>query len=202
MDLGFDPKILTAKLRNPPKAVKIAVNATPAVVITVLCVVLVIFPKNKEITQFEDAISKQEQSISDKQSKVANLEKLKIQTDILKKELQKMEDALPEEEEISLLLKQVNMLTKEADLDILTWSPSTRKQSHPSGIVYAIPVNVSLRGSYHKLGIFFSSLTQLKQIVNITGIALSSPVPEGDEIILGVTFTAVTFVAVPEARIK
>ncbi|KKL49102.1 hypothetical protein LCGC14_2318860 [marine sediment metagenome] len=202
MDLGFDLKILTQKLRNPPKAVKIAVNAAPAVVITALCVVLIILPKNKEITRLGDAISKQEQSISEKQSKVANLDKLKKQTEILKKELQKMEEALPEEEEISLLLKQVNVLTKEADLDILTWSPSTRKQSHPSKIVYAIPVRVTLKGSYHKLGIFFSSLTQLKQIVNITGITLGSPKAEGEEIILSVSFTAVTFVAVPEARIK
>ncbi len=202
LDLGFDTKVLTQKLRNPPKPVKIAVNVIPAVIVVALCVVLVILPKNKEIKELDNAISTQEKDISDKQSKVANLEKLKKQTEMLKQELIEMEEAIPEQEEISTLLKQINTLTKEADLDIISWAPSTRKQMHKSKIVYSIPVKVALNGSYHKLGVFFSSLTQLKQIVNITGINLGKPRPEGDEVILSVNFTAVTFVAVPEAKIK
>ncbi len=202
LDLGFDTKVLGQKLRNPPKPVKIAVNVIPVVIVVALCVFLVILPQNKEIKELGNAISKQEKEISDKRSKVANLDKLKKQTEILKLELIEMEEALPEQEEISTLLKQINTLTKEADLDIISWSPTTRKQMHKSKIVYSIPVKVVLKGSYHKLGVFFSSLTQLKQIVNITGISLGSPKPEGDEVILSVNFTAVTFVAVPEAKIR
>ncbi|MCK4910656.1 MAG: type 4a pilus biogenesis protein PilO [Thermodesulfovibrionales bacterium] len=202
LDLGFDPKVLKQKLRNPPKPVKIAVNVVPAVIVVALCVVLVILPKNKTINELGDAISKQEKDIAAKQSKVANLDKLKAQTELLKKELREFDEALPKEGEISTLLKQVNSLTKEADLDIISWKPSTRKQMHKSKIVYSIPVQVVLKGSYHKLGVFFSSLTQLKQIVNITSISLGSPTVTGDEVILSVNFTAVTFVAVPEAKIK
>ncbi|KKK85463.1 hypothetical protein LCGC14_2773040 [marine sediment metagenome] len=202
LDLGFDLKVLGQKLRNPPKPVKIAVNAIPVVIVVVLCAVLVILPQNKKIKELGNAISKQEKEISDKQSKVANLDKLKKQTEMLKLELIHMEEALPEQEEISTLLKQINDLTKAADLDIISWTPSTRKQMHKSKIVYSIPVKVVLMGSYHKLGVFFSSLTQLKQIVNITGISLGSPKTEGDDVILKVNFTAVTFVAVPEAKIR
>ena len=202
LELGIDPKVLAQKLRNPPKPVKIAVNVIPAVIVVALCVVLVILPKNKQTNELRDVITKQEKDISDKQSKVANLEKLKKQTEMLKKELIEMEEAIPEQEEISTLLKQINTLTKEAALEIISWAPSTRKQMHKSKIVYSIPVKVVLKGSYHRLGVFFSSLTQLKQIVNITGISLGSPTPVGDEVVLGVSFTAVTFVAVPEAKLK
>jgi type IV pilus assembly protein PilO len=202
LDLGFDVKALTQKLRNPPKPVKIAVNIVPAVIIIALCVFLLLMPKKKELDKLEKVISKQESDISDKRSKAANLERLQKETASLKAELLEMEEALPEQEEISTLLKQVNELTKEADLEIITWSPSSRKELHSSKIVYAIPVTITLKGSYHKLGIFFSSLTQLKQIVNITGITLAAPTIDGEEVKLSVKFTAVTFVAVPEAKIK
>ena len=202
LDLGFDTKKVGAFLRNPPKAVKIAANVVPVVIITALCIFLVIMPKNKEIKALEANITKQEGEITTKRSKAANLEKLKAQTAKLKKELIQLEEALPAEEEISSLLKQVNELAHDANLQINNWKPSTKKRKHPSGIVYEVPVTISLRGSYHRLGNFFSSLTQLKRIVNIEGISLSGPKIEDDIVMLKVGFKAVTFIAVPEAKTK
>jgi len=202
LDLGFDAKKVGAFVRNPPKAVKITVNVVPAVIVTVLCVFLVVLPKNKEIKTLEEKISKQESEITTKRSKAANLDKLKSQTGKLKEELILLQDALPAEEEISSLLKQVSGLAQEAELTVNNWNPSSRKRKHKSGIVYEVPVTLSISGSYHKLGSFFSSLTQLKRIVNIQSISLGSPKIVDDEVMLGVNFTAVTFIAVPEENIK
>jgi type IV pilus assembly protein PilO len=57
-----------------------------------------------------------------------------------------------------------------------------------------------MSGSYHRLGNFFASLTKLDRIVNITDIKLGSPKPEGKEAILDITFSAVTFTAIPEPK--
>jgi len=202
LEIGFDAKKVGAFVRNPPKAVKITVNVVPAVIVTVLCVFLVVLPKNKEIKALEEKISKQESEITTKRSKAANLDKLKSQTGKLKEELILLQDALPAEEEISSLLKQVSGLAQEAELTVNNWKPSSRKRKHKSGIVYEVPVTLSISGSYHKLGSFFSSLTQLKRIVNIQSISLGSPKIVDDEVMLGVNFTAVTFIAVPEENIK
>ena len=202
LDLGFDTKKIGALVRNPPKAVKIAVNVVPAVIITVLCVFLVVMPKNKEIKKLETTISRQESDIAAKKSKAANLEKLMSQTAKLKEELIQLEKALPAEGEISSLLKQVSELAQEAQLAVSTWKPSTKKRKHKSGIVYEVPLSINLRGSYHRLGSFFSSLTQLDRIVNITSISLSGATIENDMVILNVSFSAVTFIAVPEAKTK
>jgi type IV pilus assembly protein PilO len=202
LELGFDTKKITAALRNPPKPVKIVVNVVPAVIVLILCVVLVVLPKNKQINELKAAIVKQEESISKKQAMVAKLKELKQEIAKIKEELIHLEEALPEEGEISSLLKQVTELTFEAGLEINTWRPDTKKRSHKSGIVYAKQAQISLSGSYHRLGQFFSSLTRLKRIVNISNITLSSPKLEGNEVMLNVNFTAVTFVAVPEKKIK
>lgn len=202
LELGFDPAKLTAALRNPPKVVKIVVNIVPAVIIIALCVVLVVLPKNKKIKALKEEIVKQEESISKKQAMVAKLKELKEETARIKEELIHLEESLPEEDEISSLLKQVTELTYEAGLEINSWKPDTRKRSHPSGIIYEKRASITLSGSYHRLGKFFSSLTQLKRIVNIENISLGSPKLVRNEVILGVGFTAVTFVAIPEQKIQ
>jgi Tfp pilus assembly protein PilO len=62
-------------------------------------------------------------------------------------------------------------------------------------------VRVELSGSYHNLGYFFSSLTRLNRIVNISDIKLSDPKPAKESTVLKVTFTATTFSVIPEEEI-
>ncbi|MFC1769683.1 type 4a pilus biogenesis protein PilO [Nitrospirota bacterium] len=186
--------------RTPPKPVRIVAWVVPIVVSVALCVFLVYMPKSKKIEKLTKDIEKQETEISKSQSMAAKLSELVAENAKLKEKLVELEDQLPQESEISSLLKQVTDLTREAGLSIQTWTPSARR-NHSSGIVYEIPVAVTLTGNYHKLGMFFSSLTGLDRIVNISGITLSGARVENDEVILSVSFMAVTFTAVAEKRI-
>jgi type IV pilus assembly protein PilO len=107
---------------------------------------------------------------------------------------------LPEEKEVSTLLKQVSDLCIRAGLKIVLWKPEPRKL-HQSGIVYEIPVKVELLGSYHSVGDFFGSLTKLNRIVNVSNIKFSDPKAERGVAVLKISFTATTFSAVPEEEI-
>jgi Tfp pilus assembly protein PilO len=62
-------------------------------------------------------------------------------------------------------------------------------------------VKVDLSGSYHSLGYFFSSLTKLNRIVNISDIKISDPQPEKENALDKISFTATTFSIVPEEEI-
>ena len=73
---------------------------------------------------------------------------------------------------------------------------------HSSGIVYEIPVKVELSGSYHSLGYFFSSLTKLNRIVNISDFKLSDPKPDKGFAVEKISLTATTFSSVPEAELQ
>jgi type IV pilus assembly protein PilO len=197
-DLNVDMKDM--KLQNLPKPVRIIIALLPAVLVIALVVFLAIMPKKEEIDKLTQEIQKQEKELAKSQSMVARLEELKIENEKLKQKLKELEEQLPEEYEISSLLKQVSDLGFEAGLEIITWKPAS-KRMHPSKVVYEVPVSVSLKGSYHDLGAFFSSLTRLERIVNITNITLGSPKPRGGVVELGVSFSAVTFTAVEEGSI-
>jgi type IV pilus assembly protein PilO len=187
-------------IKGLPLYLKIILAVVPAAIISAVCIFLLIMPKHKEIKALETRISAQENEIATNQAKAEKLPELTLENERLRKRLDELKQQLPEEKEVSTLLKQVSDLCIRAGLKIALWRPEQRK-IHASGIVYEIPVRVELQGSYHSLGFFFSSITKLNRIVNVSGIRLSDPKPERGIAGLKISFTATTFSAVPEAEI-
>jgi type IV pilus assembly protein PilO len=184
-------------LRNLSPLGKALLMVLPSLVIAIPVILLLILPKQKETKRLNTEITKQESEIAKDQMKVAKLVTLKLENEKLKKRLEELKLQLPEEKEVSGLLKQVSDLGTNSGLKIVSWKPEQRK-THPSGVVYEIPVSVGLSGAYHSLGAFFSSLTKLNRIVNISDIKLSEPKPLRDEAVLKITFKAITFSALTE----
>jgi type IV pilus assembly protein PilO len=188
---------MNVSFQNLPSFVRIILAAIPALVITLVVVFVLILPKQKAIKGLEQKISTQDNEIARNQAKVAKLPELTLENERLRIRLNELKQQLPEEKEVSTLLKQVSDLCIGSGLKIGLWKPEQRK-THPSGIVYEIPVKVELAGNYHSLGYFFSSLTELSRIVNISDIKISDPKPERDNALVKISFTATTFSVVPE----
>ena len=183
-----------------PGYVRTIITILPALVIAIAVTFMLILPKNKEIKALESKIQAQENEIAKSQAKAEKLTELIAENQRLGNRLNELKEQLPEEKEVSDLLKQVSDLGIASGLRILLWKPEQRV-THLSGIVYEIPVKVELSGSYHNLGYFFSSLTRLNRIVNISDIKLGDPKPAKDSTVLKVTFAATTFSAIPEEEI-
>lgn len=192
---------LKVDIKALPPAARVVITILPSVLIAVVVIVFLLLPKDKEIKRLNAEITKQENEIAKDQAKAAKLDILKKENERLRARLNELKLQLPEEREVSGLLKQVSDLGIKSGLRIILWKPE-QKKDHPSGIIYEIPVNVELSGSYHNLGIFFSSLTKLNRIVNIGDIKLSDPKPQKNEAILKITFKAVTFSSIPEKEIE
>ncbi len=191
---------VSLNIKGLPLYVKIILAVVPAVIISAIFIFVLIVPKHREIKALEVKISAQANEIARNQAKAQKLAELTIENERLRKRLDELKQQLPEEKEVSTLLKQVSDLCIGAGLKITLWKPEQRKL-HSSGIVYEIPVRVELQGSYHSIGYFFSSLTKLNRIVNVSDIKLSDPKPEKGSAVLKILFTATTFSAVPEEEI-
>jgi len=184
-------------IKTLPKYVKTIISVLPAVIIIIVVTFVILLPKNKEIKALENKILLQENEIAKSRAKAEKLPQLIAENQRLMRRLEELKQQLPEEKEVSSLLKQVSDLGIRSGLHIMLWKPE-QKKTHPSGIVYVIPVRVDLTGSYHSLGYFFSSLTKMDRIVNISDIKLSDPKPGKDIASLKVSFTATTFSSIPE----
>jgi type IV pilus assembly protein PilO len=192
---------LSINIKGLPVYARIILALLPAAILSGLVIFFLILPKHKEIKEMDAKISKQENEIARDQAKADKLQELTVENERLRNRLEALKQQLPEEKEVSTLLKQVSDLCLQSGMKIALWKPE-QKKTHSSGIVYEIPVRVELGGSYHSLGYFFSSLTRLERIVNISNIKMSDPKPDRDIALGKIAFTATTFSVVPEDEIK
>ena len=188
---------LKLDLGTMPPWLKTVLVFVPAVILSALVVIFLIVPKNKEIKRLNAEITKQENQIAVDQVKAARLATLKVENEKLKKRLEELKLQLPEEKEISSLLKQVSDRAIQSGLKIVSWKPEAKKD-HSSGIIYEIPVSVEMSGTFHALGVFYSNLTKLDRIVNISDIKIGDPKPQRDDATIKISFKATTFSGVPE----
>jgi type IV pilus assembly protein PilO len=184
-------------VKNLPIYLKAIIAVLPAVIILVAGMVLFVSPQQKEIKALDAKIDDQNNKIATGQAKAARLDTLKQENEKLLNRLNELKEQLPEEKEISSLLKQISDLSISAGLEIKSWKPGARKM-HSSGIVSEIPGAVSASGTYHDFAGFLSSLTKLNRIVNITDIKLGSPTLTKGSATLQISFTATTFSSVSE----
>ncbi|MBI5205705.1 MAG: type 4a pilus biogenesis protein PilO [Nitrospirae bacterium] len=190
LDIKFDIKKL-------PKGARIGIAVAPAVIILVIVIMLIVVPKTKEIKQLKTDISAQENEIQKSQAMAAKLDILKVENEKLKRRLAELKEQLPEGNEVSSLLKQISAVAAKSDVDMQTWRPEGKK-AHPSGIVEEIPFSITLTGTYHQLGYFFSNITRLNRIVNFSDIKMGGPQARKDDAMLTISFRASTFSSVQE----
>lgn len=194
-------KKIDLKLQNLPTPVKFGVIAGIIAAIVAVSFFLLLKPKMATIKKIKAEIVLQEKEIAKNEAKVAKLDELKKKYAELEYSLKLLSAQLPEEKEVSNLLKQVSDYATRSGLTITLWKPSA-KRVHPSGIVYEIPVDVKMIGAYHSLGGFFSIVSGMNRIINMSGLSVKR-VSSKDELgKLDISFVAQTFSAIPEEEMK
>jgi type IV pilus assembly protein PilO len=191
-------------VRKLPPYLRIIIASVPSFILIILFIVLIYLPKDKEIKDLNIKITKLDNEIASSEVKVRRLDALIAENTLLKAKLSKLQEQLPEEKEVSGLLKQISDLGLKSGLEILLWKPEERKID-PTGLYVEIPVKVEVLTGYHNLGVFFSHISRLPRIVNISDLELSvsSKGKQESGNFITAKFTALTFAAVsPEDKIK
>ena len=190
---------LKLNIKNIPPSLKIVIVVVPAVILIILFVLFIYLPKNKEIKKLDDNIVKLDNEIASSEVKARKLGELKVENKKLKARLTELQEQLPEEEEVSGLLKQISDLGLKSGLEILLWKPQTR-QTGTGGLYVEMPVQVSTVGGYHDLGAFFSHISGIKRIVNLSNIKITAYSGKDSSGIIKADFIASTFSAITEAE--
>lgn len=181
-------------VKNLPPFSKIIMVFLPSIALIILFFVLVYSPKREEIKVFGNDIVRLNSEIASSEVKVKRLDMLRLENVMLKARLRELQEQLPEEKEVSGLLRQISELGIKSGLKILLWRPEERVPD-PSGLYVRIPVKVEVSTSYHNLGSFSSHISRLPRIVNISDIKLTNPVVKEGAQQLNASFIATTFSA-------
>ena len=181
------------KIKNLPVHFQGLIVALPSVILVLLFIFLIFMPKNNEAEILNSKIIKLNKEIVNSEAKIKRLDALIVENTSLKRKLATLKEQLPEEKEVSGLLKQISELGLKSGLEILLWKPQARK-TDPQGLYVEIPVNVEVLTEYHELGVFYSHISRLPRLVNISDIKMKvDKMADGR---VNAVFTARTFASV------
>lgn len=181
-----------------PKPAKMAILIGLPLGILIVSFFLLINPKIKVINKLQTEINKQRLEIADKRAKAERLDILIKENELLKKRLAELLEQLPEEKEVSSLLREVSQFGQNAGLEITLWKPAEKK-THPSNIVYEIPVTIEAVGSFNNFGSFLNRVAFMKRIVNVPDLKMTFQ-KQKEQAELKIAFHVVTYSAIPEGE--
>jgi type IV pilus assembly protein PilO len=103
-----------------------------------------------------------------------DLEKFKAQVAKLQAELMVVRAQLPEEREIPEILKNISALGKENQLEFILFRP---KPEEPQTHYANVPIDLTMIGNYHNIGVFFDKVSKLPRIINVVDFNMGRPQP-------------------------
>jgi len=149
-------------------------------------------PKQDEIGEIEKQIDDVEMEIKRAEKKKSKLSQMKEQLENTKEFLEKLKGILPEKEEISQIIKNIQSNISNTRLKIYSFSP--RPEKRDSNAVYIEkPYSIVAEGNYHNLGIFFDQLSRLKKIFTVNILNITSMKKSSTEFTIRANFTASTY---------
>jgi type IV pilus assembly protein PilO len=156
-------------------------------------------PRADELANLSDSVEIAQNEKMVKTQKSANLLRLRKDLQQLDADLRKAVAQLPDKREIPDLLSGISAKARQVGLDVLLFRP--RPEAFQE--FYAeVPVDITVKGSFHNTVSFFDEVGRLDRLVNIDNIGFKNPTVNGDTIVLETTSVATAFRFLDDAERK
>jgi len=178
------------QLFDLPRTQRILIFAGTLAALLVLYVYFLYWPHSQELAEKREAISNALQEQDRLSALAINLEKAKEEKRELEVRLKEVATRLPNQKEIPNLLSNISSLGRESGLEVVLFrlKPESLKDFYTE-----VPVEMSVRGGYHQVAIFFDKVRRMDRIVNIADITLREPKRADGRMVIDAAFSATTF---------
>lgn len=122
--------------------------------------------------------------------KAANLEPLKKQMAEMQESFAALAKQLPDDTEVPGLLEELSQLGLDSGLEFDTIGLGNEKEEE---FYYELPIQISVRGTYHALGAFVSGIASLPRIVTLHDFTITPSKKEEESGLLTMSITAKTY---------
>ena len=153
-------------------------------------------PAQADMTTQAQELSAIRGRISKGQAMARQLPEFRRTTAELEARLVTLKPILPDERDVGDLLRRVQTLATQSNLQIRGFRPQaiTTKEMHAEW-----PISLQLEGNYHNLGLFLDRVSKFPRIINISGLTLAAKEPVTANTSMTIGATATTFVLVDPA---
>jgi type IV pilus assembly protein PilO len=147
-----------------PTAKKVLILVGLLCVIAGLYLYVFFLPWQDSMNVAKGELSKLTKELNESKAITRDLQKFKEQVEKLNEELKNALTQLPNEKEIPEILKTISSLGKESSLEFTLFRP---KPEVPQQFYAQVPIELTVLGSYHHIGIFFDKVSKLPRIINV-----------------------------------
>jgi Tfp pilus assembly protein PilO len=128
-------------------------------------------PKDEEFRSIKDERIEVEAEVAHLKQKKEELDKIEAELEQMKVTLSKLEAIIPQKEEISNILKNMQQLAYDTRLNITKFiqNPEIIKEFYAEQ-----PISVGVTGDYHNLAIFFDRLNTFERLFNIEDFSIKA----------------------------
>jgi type IV pilus assembly protein PilO len=147
-------------------------------------------PKLKQLKALQERLEDLHNQVQENKKIADNLPKYKSDYVRLQKELESALTELPNQKEIPSLLTSIATAGKGAGLEFLLFRP---KPEEPRDFYSAVPVDISVSGSFHNVASFFVAVGNLPRIVNMNNVSFTDIKNEKGRTSVKVSCLATTF---------
>ncbi len=128
------------------------------------------YPQYARLDAMAPQLKQLEQQLANARAAASQIEKFRQEMKAAEQDFNVTRNALPDKEEIPMLLTSVSQFGHDAGLEFVLFEP---KPEVPRDFYAEIPVSVMVSGSYHNVGMFFDKVSNLHRIVNIKDIKMA-----------------------------
>ena len=178
---------------------KLSILLVTIILIAALYYSFLYSPRADQVAKLADSVEIAQNEKRIKTQKSANLVRLRKDLKQLDADLRKAVAQLPDKGEIAELLSGISAKAQQVGLDVVLFRP--RPEAFQD--FYAeVPVDITVKGSFHNTVSFFDEVGRLNRLVNIDNIGFKNPTVNGDRILLETTSVATAFRFLDEAERK
>jgi len=178
---------------------KLSILLVTIILIAALYYSFLYSPRSDEVAKLADSVEIAQNEKRIKTEKSANLLRLRKDLQQLDADLRKAVAQLPDKGEIAELLSGISAKAQQVGLDVVLFRP--RPEAFQE--FYAeVPVDITVKGSFHNTVSFFDEVGRLNRLVNIDNIGFKNPTINGERILLETTSVATAFRFLDEAERK
>ena len=191
-------ELLDNLLERPGKQ-KIGILLVAIILLAALYYSFLYSPRADELAKLSDSVEIARNEKMIKTQKSADLMRLRKDIQHLDAQLKRAVAQLPDKREIAELLRGIAAKAQQAGLDVVVFRP--RPEAFQD--FYAeIPVDITLKGSFHNTASFFDEVGRMNRLINIDNVGFKNPTVNGDHVVLETTSVATAFRFLDDAERK
>lgn len=156
-------------------------------------------PTQDEISSIVAQSQQLQEEIRKAERNQDKLKKLEEEKALNEKILEDLKGILPENEEVSQILRKIQAIASNARLKTSTFTFGAKTNRE---IYLEWPIAITLEGNYHNLGIFFDQVSRMKKIFTIDGLHLTPLSSLSFDYTITASFTATTYIYHENAVVK